>query len=101
MAVLHFLYEQGFINSFTIKGVGPFEILVKLKYFRGTPTMHGIKVLSTPGKRNYLSLGGFRKLYKGAFSGTGIFAIETSKGFLTQHQCSLQNSGGEILFKVW
>ena len=73
---------------------------IYLKYDDSSnPVIHGIKRVSTPGCRRYVSsdkLGSVRVL-----NGLGISILTTSKGVISNKKAKNMNVGGEILCQVW
>jgi len=59
--------------------------------------IQGLRKISTPGKRQYVSCKEMPKVLDGA----GIAIISTSRGLLTDQQCLAENVGGEVLCFVW
>jgi small subunit ribosomal protein S8 len=94
--ILSVLYRLGYIRGFTIKNKK--FIKVFLKYSDNKPTIRSISVISTPGRRIYLS-------YKGLEAGlkkksAGFYVISTSKGLLTDEESVMFGQGGEVLLKI-
>lgn len=94
--VLKILGELGYIRGFTIKNKK--NILVFLKYFKKTPVIRNISVVSTPGRRVFIQkkeiLIGMNK------KEAGFYIISTNKGLLTDEISSTFNVGGEVMVKV-
>lgn len=94
--VLKILGELGYIRGFTIKNKK--NILVFLKYFKKTPVIRNISVVSTPGRRVFIQkkeiLIGMNK------KEAGFYIISTNKGLLTDEISSAFNVGGEVMVRV-
>jgi small subunit ribosomal protein S8 len=94
------LQEQGYILDFHIdKTAHPQGRLdITLKYdVMNLSVIQGLRKISTPGKRQYVSCKEMPKVLDGA----GIAIISTSRGLLTDQQCLAENVGGEVLCFVW
>jgi len=94
------LQEEGYIHDFCVDKVGhPQGLLgITLKYdATNTSVIRGLRKISTPGKRHYVSCQEMPKVLDGA----GIAIISTSRGILTDQQCMAENVGGEVLCFVW
>jgi small subunit ribosomal protein S8 len=94
------LQEEGYIHDFRVdKAEHPQGLLcITLKYdATNTSVIRGLRKISTPGKRHYVSCQEMPKVLDGA----GIAIISTSRGILTDQQCMAENVGGEVLCFVW
>lgn len=70
---------------------------ITLKYENKTPVIGGLKRISKPGQRIYLSFAEIR-LVRGGY---GISIISTSKGLMTNREARKNKLGGEIICEVW
>ncbi len=98
-AVAVILKREGFIQDFTSEG-GPVKknILVYLKYgMNREPVIRGLKRVSKPGRRRYVSYRDMRSV----MSGTGVAVVSTSRGILSDHEVRKYKVGGEWLCMVW
>jgi small subunit ribosomal protein S8 len=98
--VARVLKEEGYILDFQAdKTAHPQGLLdVTLKYdVMNMSVIQGLRKISTPGKRQYVSCKKMPKVLDGA----GIAIISTSRGLLTDQQCLAENVGGEVLCFVW
>jgi len=94
------LKQEGYILDFHVeKAEQPQGLLdIALKYdVMNTSVIQGLRKISTPGKRRYVSCKEMPKVLDGA----GIAIISTSRGLLTDQQCLAENVGGEVLCFVW
>ena len=94
------LQDEGYIHDFRLEQAEhPHGLLdIALKYgATNTSVIQGLKKISTPGKRHYVSCKQMPKVLDGA----GIAIISTSRGILTDQQCVVDNVGGEVLCFVW
>jgi small subunit ribosomal protein S8 len=96
-SMLNILKEQGYINNFSIKKEGiKKNILVELKYKGPQKAITGVKRISKPGLRVYLT----SQELPSVFSGFGIAIISTSNGIMTSKNAKKQGMGGEVLAYV-
>lgn len=94
------LKEEGYILDYHLdKAEHPQGLLdITLKYdVMNMSVIQGLRKISTPGKRQYVSCKEMPKVLDGA----GIAIISTSRGLLTDQQCLAENVGGEVLCFVW
>ena len=94
------LKEEGYILDFHVdRAAHPQGLLdITLKYdVMNMSVVQGLRKISTPGKRQYVSCKQMPKVLDGA----GIAIISTSRGLLTDQQCLAENVGGEVLCFVW
>ena len=94
------LKEEGYILDFHVDKAAHRQGLldITLKYdVMNMSVIHGLRKISTPGKRQYVSCKQMPKVLDGA----GIAVISTSRGLLTDQQCLADNVGGEVLCFVW
>lgn len=97
--ITRILYENNFISKYAfVDNKVQGEIKILLKY---TDTLQnaiqGIERVSTPGRRQYVTVGTMPKV----LSGMGVCIVSTSKGLMTDRDCRKMNIGGELLGKVW
>ena len=98
--VARVLKEEGYILDFHVdRAAHPQGLLdITLKYdVMNMSVVQGLRKISTPGKRQYVSCKKMPKVLDGA----GIAIISTSRGLLTDQQCLAENVGGEVLCFVW
>src|SRR5215471_7947493 len=98
--IARILKEEGYIRDFRVdKAQPPQGVLgIMLKYdAANTSVIQGLRKISTPGKRQYISCKEMPKV----LDGSGIAIISTSRGILTDQQCLAENVGGEVLCFVW
>jgi small subunit ribosomal protein S8 len=94
------LKEEGYILDFHVhKAERPQGLLdITLKYnATNMSVIRGLRKISTPGKRQYVSCKEMPKVLDGA----GIAIVSTSRGLFTDQQCLAENIGGEVLCFVW
>jgi len=92
------LKEEGFIKNFRVREDGKQGVLkLYLKYHKGDAAIRGIKRISKPGRRTYVSSRNIPEV----LSGLGIAIITTSSGVMTDQLCREKGIGGEVLGHVW
>ena len=96
--VAQILKEEGYITSYQVTGAGVIKRLeVALKYNGRKGVIEGIKKISKPGLRHYVSADEIPRV----LGGLGISIISTSKGVITGQEARAQKIGGEVLVHVW
>jgi len=73
------------------------SIEIALKYEDKTPAISGLKRISKPGQKIYLSV----KQIKPVRGGYGIAIISTSKGLMTDKETRKNKLGGEVICEIW
>jgi len=97
--ISYVLKEEYFIRDFILIKDNKQDMLrVFLNYdFDKNPVIHGIKRISKPGCRNYVSA---EKLPR-VLNGMGISILTTSKGVISNKKAKSLKVGGEVLCQVW
>lgn len=97
-AILSILKEEGFIASVTPYKEGAANMAkVELKYSNGRAVITGIERVSRPGLRTYRKIAAIRP----TLNNLGISIVSTSKGVMSDKNARVENTGGEILCRVW
>ena len=101
LEVLNLLQSEGFINGFSISNKRRNNICVFLKYNNDSSVLKGLKIISLPSKRIYVTYNDIiKKLVQ-----SGLFVISTTSGliisenYLTKSQV-IPKIGGELLFQI-
>ena len=97
--ILFILKEEYFIRDYVKiedKKQGILRVYLKHSY-DDRPVIRGLKRISTPGCREYVSV---EKLPR-VLNGMGISIVSTSKGVMSNKKAKNLNVGGEILCHVW
>ena len=99
LAIAEVLKEEGYLNAVDYeKDDRQNQIQMTLKYWReDQPVISGIRRISKPGRRRYVSSDEIPKV----LGGLGICILTTSKGILTGQEAVRQNVGGELICEVW
>lgn len=96
-AVLKKLQDMKYIKSYSVEGDGIKTIEIELSYTQGVPALTDVKLVSKPGKREYVSY----KDLKSVMNGMGVSFLSTPKGILTNREARKEKLGGELLFMIW
>jgi len=96
------LEKQGFVGKLEKKGRKPrkvFEITLKYPSEKKTdfPIISGLKRISKPGQRIYMSTKEIRPIR----GGYGISIISTPEGLMTNKEAKRKKLGGEIICEIW
>lgn len=91
------LLAEGFISGVQVVGTTKKLLQINLKYVDGQGVINGIRRVSKPGQRIYVSS---EKLPRTS-SGFGLSVVSTSQGLLTDKQARKAKVGGEVMCQVW
>jgi len=92
------LKNNKFIRDYNIVEDKKQNILrVHLQYVNGIPSITGLRRISKPGLRNYVSKDNLPRV----LNGLGVAILSTPKGLLTEKQAKRESVGGEIVCHVW
>ena len=100
-SISEILKEEKLIENYTVskekeKSYGTLKIY--LKYSSGQkPVIQGLKRISRPGLRRYISYRDIPDYY----GGFGITVLSTSKGVISSKHAKDQKIGGELVCKIW
>jgi small subunit ribosomal protein S8 len=99
LEIIKILKTEGYIRNFKKVAQGGMNIIrVFLKYDDETaPVIHGIKKVSTPGRRVYT---GYKTMPR-VFNGFGTLIVSTSTGVTTGKKAAEKKVGGEVICMVW
>ena len=97
--ILYVLREEKFIRDyFMIKDNKQNVLRIFLKYDdESRPVIQGLKKISTPGCRRYVSSDKIPRV----LNGMGISIMSTSKGVMSNKKAASLNVGGEVLCQIW
>jgi small subunit ribosomal protein S8 len=99
LEIAKILKQEGFIRTFKLLEEGPQGLIrIYLKYAEdGEPVIHGLRRVSTPGRRVYRAADDLPKVQ----NGLGVAVVSTNRGVLTDEQARGLRVGGEVLCEVW
>ena len=95
--VARVLKQEGFIVDYHVSDEKLKKLHINLKIKGRKGVIEGIKKISKPGLRHYVSADEMPRV----LSGLGISIISTSKGVITGQEARAQKIGGEVLVHVW
>ncbi len=94
LAIADILLNEGYINNFEELDR---YIRIELKYVQGTSAIKGLKRISKPSCRQFVSV----KKIPYVQSGLGINILSTSKGVIDGNTSKQYHVGGELLCQIW
>jgi small subunit ribosomal protein S8 len=98
--VLNILKEQGYIRGYIVEAE---KIRVLLKYMSDKPVITDVNITPYKLYSTYISVNTLKNLtrkLKKTNKGLGLFILSTPKGILSDYQCILKNTGGQLLLKI-
>lgn len=97
--ILEIFKKERFIQDFRFvddKKQGFYKVY--LRYQKGNiPAITGIRKMSVPGLRRYVTKTKVPKVY----GGLGVAIVTTSRGVFTDEEARALNVGGELLCQIW
>lgn len=99
LEIVKILKTEGYIKNFKkVSEDGRNVIRIFLKYDdQNNSVIHGIRKISTPGRRVY---SGFKDLPR-IYNGYGTLIVSTSAGVTTGRKATEKMVGGEVICSVW
>lgn len=99
LEITKILKNEGYIKTFKkVTQDGKNLIRIFLKYDgENTPVIHGLKRISTPGRRMYA---GYKTLPR-VLNGFGTLIVTTSTGVTTGKKAMEKKAGGELICTIW
>ncbi|MGL4982686.1 MAG: 30S ribosomal protein S8 [Treponemataceae bacterium] len=99
LEIVKILKNEGYIKNFKKTVVDGFnQIRIFLKYDDSNePVIHGLKKISTPGRRVYSGYKDIPRIY----NGYGTVIVSTSLGVTTGKRASEKMVGGELICSIW
>ena len=99
LEIIKILKNEGYVKNFKkISQDNLNYIRIFLKYDDAqNPLIHGLKKISTPGRRVYAGYKGMPRI----FNGYGTLIISTSTGVTTGKKAFEKQVGGELICSVW
>lgn len=99
LEIVKILKTEGYIKTFKkLNQDGLNCIRIYLKYDESNaPVIHGLKKISTPGRRVY---SGYKDLPR-VHNGYGTVIVSTSQGVTTGKRAAEQMVGGELICTIW
>ena len=99
MEIIKILKNEGYVKNFKKVTQDEIDLIrVFLKYDETENSIiHGLKTVSTPGRRVY---SGYKNMPR-VYNGLGTVIVSTSSGVITGRKAVDQKVGGEIICTVW
>jgi len=91
------LKREGYISEISVEGKIPKTLKLRLKYQGKKGVIDGLRRLSKPGLRHYVSVTEIPRIR----GGMGVAIVSTSQGLMTGTQARKNNLGGELICSVW
>jgi small subunit ribosomal protein S8 len=96
--ITRLLLANKLIASYTeLKDTPQGTLRIQLRYQDNRPVIAGLKRISTPGLRKYVSSDELPRV----LGGLGLAIISTSTGLMTDKQARAAKVGGEVLCEIW
>lgn len=96
-SIAEVLYKEGYIAGHKLEGTVKKSLSIHLKYEGKAPVIEGIKRVSRPGLRVYVSSSDVPRVR----GGLGVAIVSTSEGVMSGSQAKRKNLGGEVICYVW
>ncbi len=96
-AIAEVLKQEGYILDFTVAGEVKKTLALTLKYEGKVSVIEGIKRVSTPSCRMYVSCDEIPHVQ----GGMGVSILSTSRGIMSSTKARKEKLGGELLCTVW
>ena len=99
LEIVKILKTEGYIKNFKkVQEDGKNILRIFLKYDEeNNPVIHGVKKISTPGRRVY---SGYKDLPR-VYNGYGTIIVSTSSGVTTGKKATEKMVGGELVCTIW
>ena len=99
LEIVKILKTEGYIKNFKkVQEDGKNILRIFLKYDdENNPVIHGVKKISTPGRRVY---SGYKDLPR-VYNGYGTIIVSTSAGVTTGKKAAEKMVGGELVCTIW
>jgi len=99
LEIIKILKNEGYVKNFKKVTQDNVDFIrVFLKYDeKENPIIHGLKTISTPGRRVY---SGYKNMPR-VYNGLGTVIVSTSSGVITGRKAVANKVGGEIICTVW
>jgi small subunit ribosomal protein S8 len=96
--IARILKQEGYISEFEVDTQSkPSQIKVTMKFVNRIPALTGLKRMSKPGLRKYVSSNDIPRV----LGGMGVAILSTSRGIVTGREARKERVGGELLAVIW
>jgi small subunit ribosomal protein S8 len=89
--------QEGYVNQVSLESNTHKRIKLTLKYQGKKSVIGGLRRVSKPGLRHYVSATEIPRV----LGGLGVAVLSTSEGLMTGTQARKKNLGGELICYVW
>ena len=93
-SIANILRDEGYVDDVSVEDR---NIKIGLKYIGGKGVISGLKRISKPGRRIYVSAAAVPNVQ----NGLGICIVSTSKGVISGAKAKEQHIGGELICEIW
>ena len=99
LEIVKIMKTEGYIKNIKkVQEEGKNTLRIFLKYDdENNPVIHGVKKISTPGRRVY---SGYKDLPR-VYNGYGTIIVSTSAGVTTGKKAAEKMVGGELVCTIW
>ena len=98
LTICEILKKEGYLENFAEVEMGNFkQIKVYLRYEGKKKVLTGLKKVSKPGRRVYVT----KDEIPSVLHGFGVAIVSTSQGILTDKEAKEKGTGGEVIGMVW
>lgn len=94
--IAEILKEEGYVEDFKVSGDIKKDLTLTLKYKGKTKVISGLKRISKPGLRVYVTV----EKVPQVLNGMGIAIISTNQGIMTDKAAKQAHLGGEVIAYV-
>lgn len=92
------LVQEGLLGHVRVQAGARPQLIITLAYDKeGTPRIHGVRRLSTPGRRLYAP----HRLIPQSLDGVGTVVVSTSRGLMIDRAARRERVGGELVCEIW
>lgn len=96
--IARILKGEGYIADYETEKEGAKKTLrLRLRYRGDTPVIRGLRRVSKPGLRRYVTVDQVPRVV----GGTGVAVLSTSRGVLTDREARKAGVGGEVVCYIW
>lgn len=96
-AIAQVLEQEGYIAAVDKKSKKEGKLTLSLAYKNGSPVVTGVKRISKPSRRVYMSVHDVKPVKRGY----GLLVLSTPAGVMSGKQAKIKHVGGEALFEIW
>lgn len=96
-SIAQILKKEGYITDCSVEGSTIKKLKLRLKYQGRRGVIAGLRRVSSPGLRRYVSSTEIPRV----LGGMGTAILSTSKGVMTGLEAQKKNLGGELVCFVW